>query len=112
METGLPGKVGLPVAKHVATGRGFEYDCVIIPPRPTKERIVKGKENIQKIVSSAIVQVNFIFLGGGDGWHFRLSMMLHFHSHLPNLSPKGYYFPISSFVSLSMYVWLFSIVSS
>ena len=46
MEIGLPGKVGLPVAKHVAAGRGLEYDCVIIPPRPTKERIVKGKENI------------------------------------------------------------------
>ena len=74
-------------------------------PAPAHEgNDCEGKENIQKIVSSAIVQVNFIFLVGGDGWHFRLSMMLHFHSHLPNLSPKGYYFPISSFVSLSMYI--------
>ena len=44
MESGLPGKVGLPVAKHVATGRGFVYDCVIIPLLPTKEKIVKEKE--------------------------------------------------------------------
>ena len=44
MEIGLPGKVGLPVAKHVATGRGFEYDCVIIALLPTKENIAKEKE--------------------------------------------------------------------
>ena len=58
MEIGLPGKVGLPVAKHVAKGRGTVYDCVTIPPRPVEERIVKEKENIQKFVWSAIVQVN------------------------------------------------------
>ena len=63
MEIGLPGKVGLPVAKHVATGRGFEYDCVIIPLLPTKENIAKEKEKIQKIAWSAIVQLNLIFSG-------------------------------------------------
>ena len=75
MEIGLPGKVGLPVAKHVATGRGFEYDCVIIALLPAKENIAKEKEKIQKIVWSAIVQLNLIFLGGRDGRHVRLSMM-------------------------------------
>ena len=62
METGLPGKVGLPVVKRVAMGRGHVYDCVTIPLRPTKEKIVQEKEIIQKFVWSAIVQVNLIFL--------------------------------------------------
>ena len=62
METGLPGKVGLPVAKRVAMGRGHVYDCVTIPLQPTKEKIVQEKEIIQKFVWSAIVQVNLIFL--------------------------------------------------
>jgi len=86
------GKLGLPVAKRVAMGRGHAYDRVTIPLRPTKEKIVKEKEIIQKFVWSAIFQVNLtcVFLGGGDGWHFRLSMMLHFHSHLTISSPKGH----------------------
>ena len=47
----------------MATGRGFEYDCVIIPLLPTKENIAKEKEKIQKIAWSAIVQLNLIFSG-------------------------------------------------
>ena len=62
METGLPGKVGLPAAKRVAMEQGHVYDCVTIPLRPTKEKIVQEKEIIQKFVWSAIVQVNLIFL--------------------------------------------------
>ena len=59
----------------MATGRGFEYDCVIIPLLPTKENIANEKEKNQEIVWSAIVRLNLIFLGGGDGRHVRLSMM-------------------------------------
>ena len=44
METGLPGKVGLPVAKRVAMEQGHVYDCVTIPLRPMKEKIVQEKE--------------------------------------------------------------------
>ena len=62
METGLPGKAGLPVAKRVAMEQGHVYDCVTIPLPPTKEKIVQEKEIIQKFVWSAIVQVNLIFL--------------------------------------------------
>ena len=62
MEIGPPGKLGLPVAKRVAMGRGHVYDCVTIPLRPTKENIVQEKEIIQKFVWSTIVQVNLIFL--------------------------------------------------
>ena len=62
MEIGPPGKLGLPVAKRVITGRGHVYDCVTIPLRPTKEKIVQEKEIIQKFAWSAIVQVNLIFL--------------------------------------------------
>ena len=61
METGLPGKGGLPVAKRVAMGQGHVFDCVTIPLRPTKEKIVQEKEIIQKFVWSAMVQVNLIF---------------------------------------------------
>ena len=75
MEIGPPGKVGLPVAKRVAMEQGHVYDCVTIPLRPTKEKIVQEKEIIQKFVWSAIVQVNHIFLRGGDEWHFRLSSL-------------------------------------
>ena len=66
MEIGLPGKAGLTCSKHVATGRGFEYDCVIIPLLPTKENIAKEKEKNQKIAWSAIAQLNLIFLGGTE----------------------------------------------
>lgn len=62
MEIGLPGKVGLPVAKRVATGGGFVYDCVIIPLLPTKEKIVREKQKIQKFVLFAIAQVYRIFM--------------------------------------------------
>ena len=75
MEIGPPGKLGLPVAKRVITGRGHVYDRATIPLRPTKEKIVQEKEKNQKFVWSAIVQVNHVFLGGGDGWHFRLSSL-------------------------------------
>ena len=50
MAIGLPGKLGLPVAKRVAMGQGHVYDCVTIPLRPTKEKIVQEKEIIQKFV--------------------------------------------------------------
>ena len=62
METGLPGKGGLPVAKRVAMEQGHVYDCVTIPLRPMKEKIVQEKEIVQMFVWSAIVQVNLIFL--------------------------------------------------
>lgn len=62
METGLPGKVGLPVAKRVAMEQGHVYDCVTIPLLPMKEKIVQEKEIVQKFVWLAIVQVNLIFL--------------------------------------------------
>ena len=84
MEIGPPGKLGLPVAKRVITGRGHVYDRATIPLRPTKEKIVQEKEKHQKFVWSAIVQVNHIFLGGGtDG------ISDYLHSHLTIPSPKG-----------------------
>ena len=66
METGLPGKVGLPVAKRVAMEQGHVYDCVTIPLLPMKEKIVQEEEivqkKIQKFVLFAIAQVNQIFI--------------------------------------------------
>ena len=68
MESGLPGKVGLPVAKRVAMGQGHVYDCVTIPLRPMKEKIVQEKEIVQMFVWSTIVQVNLIFLCWDVSW--------------------------------------------
>ena len=68
METGLPGKGGLPVAKRVAMEQGHVYDCVTIPLRPMKEKIVQEKEIVQKFVWPAIVQVNLIFLCWDISW--------------------------------------------
>lgn len=56
MEIGPPGKLGLPVAKRVITGRGHVYDRATIPLRPTKEKIEQEEEKNQKFVWSAIVQ--------------------------------------------------------
>ena len=68
MEIGPPGKVGLPVAKRVAMEQGHVYDCVTIPLRPMKEKIVQEKEIVQKFVWPAIVQVNLIFLCWDISW--------------------------------------------
>ena len=68
METGLPGKGGLPVAKRVAMEQGHVYDCVTIPLRPMKEKIVQEKEIVQKFVWPAIVQINRIFLCWDISW--------------------------------------------
>ena len=57
MESGLTGRLGLPVARHVATGQGLVYDCVTNLLRFMVEKIVKEKEIKQKFVWSAIVQV-------------------------------------------------------
>ena len=48
MEIGLPGKLGLPVAKRVAMGQGHVYDCATILLRIMMEWIVKEKEIKQK----------------------------------------------------------------
>ena len=102
MEIGLPGKLGLPVAKRVAMGQGHVYDCATILLRIMMEWIVKEKEIKQKFVWSAIVQVNLIFLCWDISWTIK-DASLSFSISL-DLSTEISLISFSCFASLSMYV--------
>ena len=75
MEIGLPGKVGLTCSKTCGNGSRIRVRLCnnSAPSHEGKYCEGEGKKSEDCLVR--IVQLNLIFLGGGDGRHVRLSMM-------------------------------------